>query len=119
MKLTLLRLGATRQFEAFEGSPAAKGRVLDLALDDLDRDGDLDLIVSEDIADGGSTMTLWVNDGNGRFGQATDAQASLAAAIGGFRATNLSLADFTGDGRPDLMAIDRDGNVVIVRTTLP
>jgi hypothetical protein len=64
-------------------------------------------------------MTLWVNDGHGKFGEATDAQRSLADAIGEFRATNLSLADFTGDGRPDLLAIDRNGNVVIVRTTLP
>jgi hypothetical protein len=118
-KLTLLRLGAGSQFEPFEGSPAAKGRVLDLALDDLDRDGDLDLIVSEDITDGGNAMTLWVNDGQGKFGEANEAQRSLSDAIGGFRATNLSLSDFTGDGRPDLMAIDRDGNVVIVRTTLP
>lgn len=119
VKLTLLKLGNGRQFEPFDGSPAAKGRLLDLALDDLDRDGDLDLIASEDLPEGGNTMTLWVNDGRGQFGEATEAQASLARAIGDFRATNLSLADFTGDGRPDLLAIDRDGNVVIVRTTLP
>ena len=119
VKLTLLQLSAFRQFEQFEGSPTSKGRVLDLALDDLDRDGDLDLIVSEDTPDGRNTMTLWVNDGKGKFAEAADAQRSLADAIGEFRATNLSLADFTGDGRPDLMAIDRDGHVVIVRTTLP
>ncbi|MCA8915419.1 MAG: VCBS repeat-containing protein [Planctomycetes bacterium] len=119
VKLTLLQLAATRQFEAFDGSPKSKGKLLDLALDDLDRDGDLDLIASEDTPDGRNTMTLWVNDGHGRFGEATDAQKSLADAIGEFRATNLSLADFTGDGRPDLLAIDRDGHVVIVRTTLP
>ncbi|MCA8910560.1 MAG: VCBS repeat-containing protein [Planctomycetes bacterium] len=119
VKLTLLKLDADKQFKAFEGSPVAKGRLLDLALDDLDRDGDLDLIASEDIPDGGSTMTLWVNSGRGQFGEATEAQRSLRDAMGEFRATNLSLADFTGDGRPDLLAIDRDGNVVIVRTTLP
>ncbi|MCA8936392.1 MAG: VCBS repeat-containing protein [Planctomycetes bacterium] len=118
-KLTLLQLSADGGFVQFEGSPLSKGRLLDLALDDLDRDGDLDLIASEDIPDGGNTMTLWVNNGRGQFGEATEAQRSLARAIGEFRATNLSLADFTGDGRPDLLAIDRDGNVVIVRTTLP
>jgi hypothetical protein len=119
VKLTLLQLAGNLQFEAFDGSPTSKGRLLDLALDDLDRDGDLDLIASEDTPDGRNTMTLWVNDGQGKFGEATDAQKSLADAIGEFRATNLSLADFTGDGRPDLLAIDRDGHVVIVRTTLP
>jgi hypothetical protein len=118
-RLTLLRLGADRQFSPFEGAPTAKGRLLDIALDDLDRDGDLDLIVSEELEDGRVQLTLWVNDGRGHFGEAAEAQQSLSTAIGGFRATNLSLADFTGDGRPDLMAIDRDGNVVIVRTTLP
>lgn len=118
-KLTLLQLGTDSGFAQFEGSPLSKGRLLDLALDDLDRDGDLDLIASEDIPDGGSTMTLWVNNGRGQFGEATEAQRSLARAMSEFRATNLSLADFTGDGRPDLLAIDRDGNVVIVRTTLP
>lgn len=118
-RLTLLQLMPDKQFATFEGSPTAKGRLLDIALDDLDRDGDLDLIVSEDDPESGNSMTLWVNDGRGRFGEATEAQRSLSEAIGGFRATNLSLADFTGDGRPDLMAIDRDGNVVIVRTTLP
>lgn len=118
-RLTLLRLRGDGQFEVFDGVPASKGRLLALALDDLDRDGDLDLIVSEDIADVGPTLTLWVNTGKGTFGESTEAQASLARAIRDFRATNLSIADFTGDGRSDLLAIDRSGNVVIVRTTLP
>lgn len=118
-RLALLRLRADHQFEVFDGIPAAKGRLLALALDDLDRDGDLDLIVSEDIPEQGVRMTLWVNTGKGTFGESTEAQASLSRALGEFRATNLSIADFTGDGRSDLLAIDRDGNVVIVRTALP
>lgn len=118
-RLTLLRLGPGRQFQIFEGSPQPRGVLLDIALDDLDRDGNLDLITSESLEDGTVRLTLWINDGRGGFGEATEAQRSLVKAIGDFRATNLSLSDFTGDGRPDLMAIDRDGNVVIVRTTLP
>lgn len=118
-RLTMLRLGLDGQFRPFDGAPEARGRLLDIALDDLDRDGDLDLVVSEDVPDAGPQLTLWVNDGGGRFGEAGEAQRSLLNSVGAFQATNLSFADFTGNGRPDLLAIDRDGNVVIVRTSLP
>jgi hypothetical protein len=117
-RLTLLRLREDLVFEVFDGAPQAKGVLLDLAMDDLDRDGDLDLISTERIGDS-SHVTFWVNDGRGRFFEADRAQNSLMQALDGFAAVNLSLADFTGDGRPDLLAIDADGNVVIVRTTLP
>jgi hypothetical protein len=117
-KLSLLRLRNDLTFELFEGSPKSKGTLLDLAMDDMDRDGDLDLISTERVGDTTAT-TLWVNDGRGQFFEAGDAQESLLRALDGFAAVNLSLADFTGDGRPDLLAIDADGNVVIVRSTLP
>lgn len=117
-RLTLLQLRDDLTFEAFEGAPAAGGVLLDLAMDDLDRDGDLDLIVTER-NEGAVQTTLWVNDGRGVFKKADEAQKSLLEALGGFEAVNLSLADFNGDGRPDLLAIDADGNVVLVRTTLP
>ncbi|MCC6466256.1 MAG: VCBS repeat-containing protein, partial [Planctomycetes bacterium] len=117
-RLTLLQLDAGRQFAPFDGSPSAKGRLLDLALDDLDRDGDLDLMVSEEV-EGAVALTLWANTGTGAFADSGEAGTSLRRALGEFRATNLSLADFTGDGRSDLLAVDAEGNVVVVRTTLP
>lgn len=117
-RLTLLRLRPDLAFETFDGAPTARGTLVDLAMDDLDRDGNLDLIATERV-NGSVQTTLWINDGRGRFFQADEAQRSLSEALDGFRAVNLSLADFTGDGRPDLLAIDADGNVVIVRTTLP
>jgi hypothetical protein len=117
-RLTLLRLNAGREFEPFAGGPQARGALLDIAVDDLDRDGDLDLLVAERTEQGRTRVTLWVNDGYGRFYESEAAQHSLTEALRGMQATNLSLADFTGDGRTDLMAIDADGNVVLVRTTL-
>lgn len=118
-RLTLLRLREDLQFTPFEGSPSAKGRLLDLALDDMDRDGDLDLIVSEDIAARGITTTLWVNNGKGKYVEGGTADDSLKKALGELKATNLSLADFTGDGRSDLLAVDSSGNVILVRSYLP
>jgi hypothetical protein len=88
-----------------------------MALDDIDRDGDLDLLVAERI-DGEYTTTLWVNSGDGRYVRGAAADESLKKALRGFAATNLSLADFTGDGIPDLLAVDRDGNVVLVRSSV-
>lgn len=118
-RLTLLRLRNDMRFAPFEGSPRAKGRLVDLALDDLDRDGDFDLIVSEDVPDSGMNTTLWVNTGKGTYVEGGAAADSLRRALGEFKATNLSLADFTGDGRSDLLAIDANGNVILVRTELP
>jgi hypothetical protein len=117
-RLTLLRLRPNGTFEIVEGAPSPKGELLDLAMDDLDRSGNLDVIATERV-NGRVEVTLWINTGGGRFHEAGAAQQSLLQALGGFQAVNLSLADFTGDGRPDLLAIDAEGNVVIVRTTLP
>lgn len=118
-RLTLLKLRPDMQFAPFEGSSRAKGRLVDLALDDLDRDGDFDLIASEDVAGTGLTATLWVNTGKGTYVEGGPADDSLRRALGDFKATNLSLADFTGDGRSDLLAVDANGNVILVRTELP
>ncbi len=116
-QLTLFTLDAQKQFVPFTGSPAASGDLLDMALDDIDRDGDLDLLVAERI-NGEFTTTLWVNAGDGRYVKGAAADESLKKALRGFAATNLSLADFTGDGIPDLLAVDRDGNVVLVRSSV-
>lgn len=116
-QLTLFTLDAQKSFVPFTGSPAASGDLLDMALDDIDRDGDLDLLVAERI-NGENTTTLWVNAGDGRYVKGAAADESLKKALKGFAATNLSLADFTGDGIPDLLAVDRDGNVVLVRSSI-
>lgn len=116
-QLLLLTLDASKQFMVVDGSPLAQGDMLDLAVDDIDRDGDLDLMVSERV-DGDVVVTLWVNAGDGRFVRGAGADDSLKKALRGFAATNLSIADFTGDGIPDLLAVDRGGNVVLVRSSI-
>lgn len=118
-RLTLLRLDEDLQFKRFDGSPSPSGELVDLALDDIDCDGDLDLIAAEIVPEKGNQISLWVNDGHGRYVKGGKAQRSLRKALGGFQATNLSIADFTGNGRPDLLAIDAKGNVVLVQTDVP
>ena len=117
LQFLLLGLDGQRQFASLNAGPDARGELTALAADDIDRDGDLDLILVER-QDGAATTTLWVNMGDGRFTRGTSAEDSLRRALGNFAASNLSLADFTGDGKPDLLAIDSRGNVVLVRTAV-
>ncbi len=117
LQFLLLGLDGQRQFASLNAGPDARGELAALAADDIDRDGDLDLILVER-QDGTATTTLWVNMGDGRFTRGTSAEDSLRRALGNFAASNLSLADFTGDGKPDLLAIDSRGNVVLVRTAV-
>jgi len=116
-QLTLFTLDSAKQLLPIAGSPEARGELLDMALDDIDRDGDLDLLASERI-EGEVSIALWVNAGDGRYVRGGAADESLKRALSGFAATNLSLADFTGDGKPDLLAADANGNVVLIRASV-
>jgi len=73
--------------------PAAYSELSDVAVADLDGDGDLDIVV----ADRGKTIDVFRNDGSGGF-QADS--PSLTAST----AQNISVADLNGDGRLDILA---------------
>ncbi len=67
----------------------------DITVGDLDRDGDLDLVVaSQGTTLANSTIDLYFNNGHGTFTRRT--------ATGGSGPTHLVLADLNGDGAPDL-----------------
>ncbi|MCC6781847.1 MAG: VCBS repeat-containing protein [Planctomycetes bacterium] len=70
----------------------------DLSCADLDRDGDLDL-VSPGFAPG---MALWLNDGTGRFSDATT--TNLHPAPSGYVFRTVALGDVDRDGDLDLAA---------------
>ena len=76
----------------------APNRTYSAALADIDRDGDLDIIVSNDSPD---RKLVYLNDGKGHFTEA-----------GTFGSPNwqtryVTLADLNGDGYPDIVAANR------------
>jgi hypothetical protein len=76
---------------------------------DYDRDGDLDLIRGQmgDLQAKRSDFPLlaFANDGTGRFSPAPD----VVPPIAGANAFDIEVADFNGDGRPDLFIASRGG----------
>jgi hypothetical protein len=75
-------------------------RTYTAALADLDVDGDLDVVVSNDAPD---QKLLYFNDGKGRF--------TVAGTWGDpkWSTRNAAIADLNGDGRPDVIAANRPG----------
>ena len=75
-------------------------RTYTAALADLDGDGDLDVVISNDAPD---KKLLYFNDGKGRF--------SVAGTWGvpEWSTRNAAIADLNGDGRPDVIAANRPG----------
>jgi VCBS repeat protein len=67
---------------------------------DLDADGDLDVVISNDTPD---PKLVYLNDGKGRF--------TVGSSYGKpqWETRNATVADFNGDGLPDIVAANRGG----------
>jgi hypothetical protein len=76
----------------------APGRTYSAALADLDRDGDLDIVVSNDAPD---RKLVYLNDGKGHFREAGTFGSPT------WTTRYVTLADLNGDGYPDIVAANR------------
>lgn len=86
--------------------PVDSDFTLDAVFDDLDLDGDLDIIVCNF---GGAPIKVYENDGRGVFNDNTEAvlgQLYVRDALG------VVLEDFNGDGLKDIYVCDRNNPVV-------
>ena len=81
--------------------PAEADRTYSAALADLDGDGSLDLVVSNDRPD---KKVIYLNDGRGVF--------RLAGTFGRpeWSTRYITVADLNGDGRPDIVVANRSSN---------
>jgi hypothetical protein len=76
----------------------APDRTYSAALADIDRDGDLDIIVSNDSPD---RKLVYLNDGKGHFTEASTFGSP------NWSTRYVTLADLNGDGYPDIVATNR------------
>jgi hypothetical protein len=80
--------------------PNAADRSYSAALADLDKDGDLDIVLSNDEPD---PKLILLNDGKGRF--------TIGGTFGDpkWPTRNIAVADLNGDGYPDIAVANRPG----------
>lgn len=82
--------------------PAVNDATQDIALADLDDDGDLDMVVANEVP----PNRLLLNDGQGRF---TDASDRMVLSVP-LHTREVHVFDATGDGKPDILFLNLTSN---------
>jgi hypothetical protein len=82
--------------------PAIANKAQGVALADLDRDGDLDMVVATEAP----PTRLLINDGRGRFADASDRLEQVTP----LETREVLVFDANGDGRPDILLLNLTSN---------
>ncbi len=92
------------------------GQILDVKIDDINNDGNNDIIETHRASTGSSRtfVGVFLGDGAGNFGASTLVAASPPATFQDF--TQFELADFNNDGKIDIAAMDRGSSIVHILT---
>ena len=85
-----------------ENLPAVEDDTQDVTLADLDGDGDLDMVVANEVPPG----RLLLNDGSGRFTEHADRLELLVP----LHSRQAHVFDATGDGHPDILLLNLTSN---------
>lgn len=96
--------GTLEVYTGLELSPAVPGPILDIKFGDIERDGDLDVIVAFEADDYNQVLALYENDGSDNFNYRKITSNDQEA---------LGLADMNGDG--DLEILEASSTWIVVR----
>jgi FG-GAP-like repeat len=103
----------TGAFRPAAGSPiVVAGHPHDVGAADLNGDGKPDLVIANKEL---GTVSLLLGNGAGRFRQAAFSPFS-ASLLGDVSPALAGVADFNGDGKPDLLMVSRLGTTVLFQT---
>ncbi len=102
-RLTLMMGRSTGEFHS-RGAILERARITDLAAGDLDRDGDLDVVVTTQAF--GIELIVLLNDGSGAF---EPVELELAS-----KPNTMALADLNEDGSLDIVTANEDGSISIL-----
>jgi len=106
--VTVLRGDGSGGFSAAPGSPRSVGGTnpFGLALSDVNGDGNLDIIVSNE---GSNNISVLLGDGTGKFTPAPRSPFSVGAAP-----YELAVGDINGDGKLDIVSASSSGQTITV-----
>jgi YD repeat-containing protein len=107
--VTILLGNGDGTFTTSVNSPAAGASPISVVAGDFNQDGKLDLAVTNSGGLGAGTVTILLGNGDGTFAQASGSPITV-----GEMPVSIAVADFNGDGKPDLAVVNENGGTVTI-----